>query len=113
MSRYTKPKREKRKRPSRPDKTTLWRVGLRYRDGIYEIVVSKKYIDEQYHTIKIRTISPKAAARKYIRENLTWFIASMDLETTNIMAPHYMDMDHEYLKRVKKRNPAYQIVVQK
>lgn len=112
MSRYLKPKREKRKRPSRPDKTTLWNVSLKYIDGSYNIVVSRHYTGGAF-PIKIRTIGAKAAGRKYARENLAWAIASMDLETTNMMSPEYMDMDPEYLKKIKQEKPRYSIVVEK
>ena len=55
-------------------KTTLWHVGIEYVEEYDRpvILVSKAPIDDRYPIVKIRTISPKAAARKFVKEMLPY-----------------------------------------
>lgn len=86
-------------RTRKPDKTRLWWVGTSGGQVIY-VSKTQKQIDGKYifWRMRIRTISPRAAGRKYLRDNLSFNIASACDETDNIMSPDYMDLDPERVK---------------
>jgi hypothetical protein len=82
--------------------TTLWHVGLLSKGPLPTVVVSNKPIQD--HCIEqkvIRSITAKAAGRRYIRNNLTMAIASIDLETYGFTFRDY-ELDPLTLKPYKK-----------
>jgi hypothetical protein len=75
-------------RTKTPNKTTLWHVGYEYVDQVPVVYVSKKWM--RCAVMKIRTITAKAAGRKFVRCNLGHMIASAGIESLNPFAPDYM-----------------------
>lgn len=83
--------------------------------GTYEILVK-----HPFGSMAIRTISPKAAARKYIRDNLTEDMAKSSFEYDN-PGNGPMDLgakqDHDYFERIrlmeKDSIDEYKIIVHK
>jgi hypothetical protein len=81
------PGRREPKSPKRP-KTRLWYICSTWEKGIYPLIlVSAEPIDHHGYTMRIRTITARAAARKYIRDNLANQIAGADFETDNPFSP--------------------------
>jgi hypothetical protein len=66
------------RKPQRsPDRTTLWYVGLNYRK-VYVAKTGNKLPKTCNHIQRIRSITPQAAARRYIRNTLPGLYLSLD-----------------------------------
>ncbi len=112
-------------------KTTLWRVSLtfwkrymqgnRYRPVIVVTRASDKAPLGAVHSLSIRTISPKAAARKYIRDNLPTTLHLLDdgaNEPGDLLAPNPHNQykprqEMRWAKRGVKSNGGPVIIVRK
>ena len=99
--RIIKPKKEA-KRPNKGQKTTMWYVSLltqKDRHGYatgYVIRVSDHY---HFQSMPIRTITWRAAGRKYLRDNLVWEVTTLAEETTT---PCHGQMNAETRKKYRK-----------
>src|SRR5687768_17429530 len=93
-------------------KTRLWYVGCGIGDHYYNryssqnaIVVSDKPRDDVIRVQKIRTITPRAAARQYIKHNLLWDSVAIDNDAYGIFAAREMseELVKSELKQDRKR----------
>jgi hypothetical protein len=89
----------KKKRPI----TTLWYVGLSgsWMDPV--VLVSAKPLKEHCMEHRcIRSITAKAAGRRFLRNNLATAMASASYETDNPFSPSYYDLTPEMVKEHKR-----------
>lgn len=65
-------------------KTTLWNVYLTWDSGPVVVVSEEPFVGSYSDHMKIRTISPNAAGRRYIRNNLAKRIAQLESENYHV-----------------------------
>jgi len=85
-------------------KTKLWNVGYIFRNHKPVVVVGLDQLP-CWEILRIRSLTARAAARKFIRGNLAHCIASVDLETLNPSSPTFMTHPtKKEISRITKRD---------
>ncbi len=98
-----RPEPRKPKKPHSPNRTKLWHVYFVWEGGTPLIIVAE--VEQKFNYFKhmrIRSITGRAAARIYIRNNLAFDITAADQETDNPMSPTFGSRPRNEL--VKKRD---------
>jgi len=84
---------------------------MEWRDNHPVVFVSDTGCDKAYTVMRIRTISPNAAGRHFIRHNLARRIAEGHFETDNPFSRNYMNVEDWMVKRFRNYERAAEIVV--
>lgn len=90
-------------KPKRPV-TRLWYVCLAIEDTGPVVLVSADPIKEHcVESRRIRSITAKAAGRRYARNNVETALAGVDFETDNPASTHYKGLTRAMVKQYRGR----------